>query len=260
MISDVHGNLPALRSTLEDIRADGLDRLCFLGDIVNGVSPRECVAELMDWQGELVCVKGNAEDMVCVRRLTDFPWRNDQRWNWVVPKVAWWREQLSPEQRAFVCRWPDRHALNGGLAVHHSPVDDAHRSKSIEGLPDEFVRLVFHGEGIPGDETEEQFRENLLLLKEEGFDSCFFGHTHQPWTITVHGVMFCNVGSAGMPLDGDPRASWVAWRAPHRAKIHRVDYDLEDAIARIARSDMPGAERDSYAEMFQRARHHSGLE
>jgi Icc-related predicted phosphoesterase len=58
LISDVHGNLPALRAVLDDIANVGVDQTWCLGDLVGyGAQPDECVAlaqEACD-----VCLVGN---------------------------------------------------------------------------------------------------------------------------------------------------------------------------------------------------------
>ena len=36
-----------------------------------------------------------------------------------------------------------------------------------------------------------------------------YGHIHRPFTRTVTAMVIANAGSAGMPWDGDPRASYL---------------------------------------------------
>ncbi len=58
LISDTHGNLPALELTLADIRAQGADQIVFLGDAATlGPSPRETL-ELLRALG-CACILGN---------------------------------------------------------------------------------------------------------------------------------------------------------------------------------------------------------
>ena len=50
VISDIHGNLEALRAVLSDIRARGADEIYCLGDVVGyGPNPRECLDLVMEW-------------------------------------------------------------------------------------------------------------------------------------------------------------------------------------------------------------------
>ena len=56
-ISDIHGNLEALRAVLADIAEQGVDEIYCLGDIIGyGPNPRECIDLVMDCKA---CVLGN---------------------------------------------------------------------------------------------------------------------------------------------------------------------------------------------------------
>jgi len=44
VISDIHGNLEALKATLQDIKKKKIDKIYCLGDIIaKGIHPRECI-------------------------------------------------------------------------------------------------------------------------------------------------------------------------------------------------------------------------
>lgn len=68
------------------------------------------------------------------------------------------------------------------------------------------------------------------------------GHTHRPYDKAVADHRFINVGSAGKPKDGDPRACWalieISSEAIHVA-FRRVAYDIESAARAMALSDLP---------------------
>lgn len=60
IISDIHGNLEALKSTLQDIEKRNIDKIICLGDtIAKGVHPKECL-ELVKENCEVV-VQGNTD-------------------------------------------------------------------------------------------------------------------------------------------------------------------------------------------------------
>ena len=49
LISDIHGNLEALDVVLEDIKAQGIDEIYCLGDIIGyGPNPRECIDRVIE--------------------------------------------------------------------------------------------------------------------------------------------------------------------------------------------------------------------
>ena len=60
IISDIHGNLEALKATLEDIKRRKVDKIICLGDIIaKGVHPKECL-ELVKKNCEIV-IQGNCD-------------------------------------------------------------------------------------------------------------------------------------------------------------------------------------------------------
>ena len=63
VVSDIHGNLPALQAVLAEIGRERVDRVVNLGDIVSGpLWPRETAALLraLDWP----TIRGNHERQV----------------------------------------------------------------------------------------------------------------------------------------------------------------------------------------------------
>jgi diadenosine tetraphosphatase ApaH/serine/threonine PP2A family protein phosphatase len=75
------------------------------------------------------------------------------------------------------------------------------------------------------------------------------GHTHRPYDKTVEGTRFINVGSAGKPKDGDPRACWALIdTAAGSVQFRRVPYDLERAARAVEASDLPSEFADQLRE------------
>ncbi len=93
LLSDVHGNLPALQKALSDARAQGARRVAFLGDVLGGEDDEECCRLLMS-EAELA-VFGNREVRV--------------------------RLSLSDDVAAWVRALPVSQRLDGLLLCHSSP-------------------------------------------------------------------------------------------------------------------------------------------
>jgi predicted phosphodiesterase len=69
-----------------------------------------------------------------------------------------------------------------------------------------------------------------------------YGHTHQPVDRIVDGVRIVNDGSAGLPLDGDPRPAYALLDfegGECAVTVRRVEYDREAVIAELERVDHP---------------------
>jgi predicted phosphodiesterase len=195
LLYDIHGNLPALERVLEDAQSVGVDRWLLGGDYgVPSPWPLETL-ERLEALPNAVWIRGNGE------RWTREP-PTDR------PEVAEvYEEHLSdvPDdviERLY--RLPAQAELDGILYVHGSPISD------VESFPPE-----------PGDDDERLLggvRDRVVV----------FGHSHQQFARPgPNGTSLVNPGSAGMPLDGDPRAAWATWDG--NFTFRRVDYDTQKA-------------------------------
>src|SRR5215207_6358395 len=63
VLSDVHGNVEALRAVLADVRAAGVDRVVVCGDLTWGPEPAAVARMVRDLPGA-VFVRGNADRAV----------------------------------------------------------------------------------------------------------------------------------------------------------------------------------------------------
>lgn len=79
------------------------------------------------------------------------------------------------------------------------------------------------------------------------------GHTHKPYTKQIGETLFINVGSAGKPKDGDPRACWTLIETSAdgvNVEFRRVEYNVEVAAQAVRDSDLP----DEFAGQLLEAR------
>ena len=87
IISDIHGNITALKAVLKDIKEKGIKRIFCLGDMLIKCSePRECVETVLK-ECEVV-IQGN-----CELRVTTEPIIDEHFWN---------KDKLSKNQRRII--------------------------------------------------------------------------------------------------------------------------------------------------------------
>jgi diadenosine tetraphosphatase ApaH/serine/threonine PP2A family protein phosphatase len=226
VLSDIHGNLEALRSVLDDAdqRADAV--LC-LGDVVGyGADPIACVEVLGERATRLVA--GNHEHGVA--GLLALDWFN----RYARAAVVWTRQQLSTAHRDYLAAQPLTAEVEDATLVHASPA-----------RPDEWEYLVTADDGY------EAFGAFTTRL-------CFVGHSHSPavWSLGSSGPdheagifdvklapgrrYIVNVGSVGQPRDRDPRAAYALWDVDaRRVSIRRVAYDIATARQKILAARLP---------------------
>lgn len=257
ILSDIHGNSPALRAVLADIRQAGCDRLVVLGDVIPGVDPPGCLNLLMEWN-KVICIQGNAEAYMLTPDPNGIPDAQDELYQAIFELVRWYRAEMTAEQLEWVKTWPDRLTLEGALLVHDHPLDRLFPERwRIPGLADAYQELYFHSPGIGSRTPPEKYEEIDRWMEQSCTGLVFAGHTHEPFIRRLpHGIV-CNAGSAGTPLDGIPRPSWVLVEGElgpdSPIEIRRTSYDLEKIYALLeSRPDYPQFRFAGHAEAYRR--------
>lgn len=240
LISDVHGNLPALEAVLRDIAArPAIAATWHLGDLVGyGPWPNEVVTMIRE--ARIAGVAGNYDSTVAAAYAHCGCRYEDARQEALAHEsYAWTLAHCSPETTRHLAALPFRIDLRpaGGHAAGPTVrlVHGNHALNTVyvtEDRSDAFLEKLAEGTGSrPGDVV------------------CV-GHTHKPWHRVVAGVHFVNTGSVGRPKDGDPRAGWVLLDVDVtgvRVEHVRVTYDVERAAGAIAASTLP----DDFAEYLR---------
>jgi len=210
VLSDIHGNLPALIAVVADAEARGCTRFLNLGDILSGpLWPAETAAWLMarDWP----TIAGNHERQV----LTDPPERMNA-------SDAFTRAALAPEVLAWMARLPGMLALDGMFLCHGTPASDV--TPLTETLEGDRLRIASEGELVE-------------RLAGQGASLTLCGHTHVPRLLVLcDRRRVINPGSVGLQAydddhprpyrveNGDPLARYAVIDG-EAIGLHRVAYD-----------------------------------
>lgn len=234
VLGDIHGNISALRTVLERMRAEGVDQVLSVGDVVGyGGAPRECIQLLRD-VGAIV-VKGN-HDAACTGELDDRHFNVHAR-----TAVRWTQTVLGTEDIEWLRSLPLVATLEHCQVAHGTlfrpelydyilSTTDADPSLDVMERP---VCFVGHSH-VP---------IALLRLREEPGRTAYsldgdidVGEAH---------VSLVNVGSVGQPRDEDPRTAYAMYDTEaERVCIYRVDYDIEREAQRIRAAGLPGVLAD----------------
>ena len=240
LISDIHGNLPALEAVLADIDArEGVEAVYHLGDLVGYAPwPNEVVAALRD--RAIPGVAGNYDSTTAADYAHCGCRYEDPRQEELSHlSYEWTRANVTPETKRWLGGLPFRIDLRplGGhtagprlLLVHGNPV----------------LNTVYWTE----DRSDRFCLQMADRLGARAGDVVAFGHTHKPWHRVVEGIHFVNAGSVGRPKDGDWRAGYVVVEMSGEAvavEVVRVEYDVARAATAIRESELP----DDFAEYLE---------
>lgn len=106
--------------------------------------------------------------------------------------------------------------VDGNIAVVHASPGNAWNAPSPSAADDEFVRA--YGE-----------LSSALVV---------FGHLHVPFERRIGDLIVANIGSVGLPYDGDPRASYLIVE-DGRPVNRRGEYDIDAEIRAIQTQRVP---------------------
>jgi len=228
IISDIHGNVEALKAVLEDIDSRSIDTIVCAGDIVGYYpDPEECV-ELVRARVRYSVV-GN-HDYAAIGRIDT---RNFTYYAYAA--MEWTKTRLSAEAKKYLGSLPLTLEVDGLFFTHSSPSN-----------PQDFI-YVFP------DSEEAIFEAFNSLVRRINF----IGHTHWPSimvqdddrivlhaddTITVKDSLYylINVGSVGQPRNFDPRSCYAIYDTDSGAiALHRVSYDFEVTQKKVLDNNLP---------------------
>jgi predicted phosphodiesterase len=265
LLADIHGNSPALRAVLKDVERAGCTRLFVLGDIINGHDPAGCVDLLQSGPVRSEALKGNAEHYLLTPDLDAFPRSSEPLYASLIRLLHWFEGQLSTVQLAWLGGLPDIIRWNGSCLAHDSPLDRLFaEQRYLPGIEVKYQELLFHSPGIYAGTNGAQLESILNWMDAGAVSQVYVGHTHVPF-IAWHGSrLLCNVGSVGLPLDGDPRAAWALVEQSTGqlplVTIRRVEYEIGEILEMVdSHPDAPDFERpgmqQAYKKMLQTGLH-----
>lgn len=235
IISDIHANLSALESVLED--AGEFDMLWCLGDLVGyGPDPNECV-NLVRGLPNAVCILGN-HDAAILGQIASESFNPEAR-----EALDWTRNALTESSTEFLKSLPESLESFRLIEQEHAAVTLAH--------------------GSPRQPIWEYLLDSYSATSNFDFfrtPYCFVGHTHIPviyqlvdgkdtatliipeanteFNMTPRAIM--NPGSVGQPRDRDPRAAYAIFHVEDELwEFRRVRYDVKSAQQRMKKIGLP---------------------
>ena len=221
LFSDLHANLPAFDACLAHARAQGMDRMAVLGDLVGyGPHPGEVVERCRELQrAGAIILRGNHDSF----SRTPVPTGS----TWADMTSPWTRNHLDDDQREWLEQLPLTERIDSIFLVHataeapekwHYALDERLASRSLDAAtrhPD--VRYVFGG----------HVHEQSLFYRGSGRSLMrFVPKAGVAIPVGSHRYWLATVGSAGQPRDGDTRANYALLDlGAQKLSFHRVAYD-----------------------------------
>ena len=229
VLSDIHGNLPALQAVLAELASERVDLPVNLGDIVSGpLWPRQTAECLMalGWP----TIAGNHERQA----LAAAPSAHSDD--------GFAAADITFDQRAWLQALPATLRVAGGtvLLVHGTPFSD------LQALL-ETVTATHAPGGDPGIRPASVAEIQRRLGDTPRYELLLCGHTHVPRVVALDGCLLVNPGSVGRPAyrHHQPHAYRVETGSPHArwALLERGRYGWQAQLRLTAYDWMASAER-----------------
>lgn len=249
IISDVHGNITALKTVMKDIESKGIREIYCLGDSVLKSCNSDLVIDLIREKCTVV-LKGNCDEALCKPGI---------------PHGKFWtRDKIGEERASYIYHLPVSYDfyMSGYLIrlFHSSPF----------GL-DYIFNPMFSNEHTAYSATE--LTNGLSLFENTEFigktvndptpDIVGYGHIHTPNIFRIQNKTIFNPGSVGMPIEMlnsdiydesnkfSTVASYVILEGNLGSKdfssisinLVRLPYDIEEEVKLLEASDLPSKER-----------------
>ena len=179
IISDIHSNIQALKTTFEDIEKRKADKIICLGDIIaKGIHPKECI-KLIKEKCDIV-LQGNCDRHFATNRENIDTLSEIERQRYI-----WNREMLSKDEMKYLTNLPYCYEfyMSGSLVrlFHAAPY-------AINGL-------VLNTDNIM--KKYELFLPSENTMTQNVADVVIYGHIHHPYLDVLYNKTLINVGSVG---------------------------------------------------------------
>jgi predicted phosphodiesterase len=231
LISDIHGNLPALEAVLAQLEDERVDRIICLGDVAVGPYASETARRVR----ELGCatIRGNWDDWMAGGAP---PCSGGEVCEMLLEMGTFWGDQLDEDDLAF---------LDGLEPTLELELPDGRTAFLFHGSPRSFNEPILSG--IPSERLEH-------MLGELDAAVMIAGHTHVQMVRRLPYTLLLNPGSVGLPFLEWPVAAarvcrWAEFglldyssEGVVEFKLRRTEYDVDEFIRYTLASGVPHAE------------------
>lgn len=199
VISDIHGNYPALKAVLDGIDSDGIEDVICLGDIVGYYCQvNECIDVLRERR--IYCLLGNHDYYMisgtCCNSRTV--------------------KMCIDYQKTIIRR--DNYEWLSTLKSDYDTTDISYRHGGWNDAVEERISVF-----------------DFSWVKDFSQKLYFSGHTHIQGIQKdeTSGKIYCNPGSVGQPRDDKPSAAFAVIGSDGKIELRRVDYDIDGIVNKM---------------------------
>ena len=219
ILSDIHGNLHALKEVIDDLTSQNIESVILLGDLIDyGMQSNEVVSFIPDNLDNIICnIWGNHEKAILMQDFNHFSSKRG------VESAKFTASQLSEDTKSY---------LNSDL-IHEGKYEfeiDEKKVLAVHGsLADYYWKAIF---------------PDVLNGDYSAYDIVLSGHSHYPHVFqkfyevnnpemrNKKSVLFINPGSVGQPRNHNPNAQYAILDTELLSvELKSIKYPKEEAMA-----------------------------
>ena len=220
ILSDVHGNLFALKEVVKDLNNQNIDFIIFLGDLIDyGMQSNEVIEYVRDnLSSKIICnIWGNHEKAIMTR---DFEHFSSQRGS---DCAKFTESQLNGSSKDYL----ENEMIHDGK---HEFDLDGKKALAVHGSLTDFYWKAIFPDNLNGDYSD--------------FDIVLSGHSHYPHVFqkfyeadnpdmrNKKSVLFINPGSVGQPRNHNPNAQYAILDTDSMGvELRYIEYPKDEAMA-----------------------------
>ncbi|MBR6332325.1 MAG: metallophosphoesterase family protein [Dehalococcoidales bacterium] len=229
VLSDIHSNSLALKAVLRDIdNISNLDDVWCLGDILGyGPDPLGSFSALAQYNP--LAIKGEMDQIIATEKIPAYITGD------VKEAIYWISTIISPEQKEFLMKLPEKVANDEFTLVHGSPRLPLKESIVANGIANANLNYFNTRYCLAGRSCEAG-----MFVKLPGAN-CEYKKLEDGQIYDLsYERMIINPGSVGSPVDHDPRASYGVLDINNMTwEHHRVEYDHEMFMKQVQEVGFP---------------------
>lgn len=218
VLSDIHGNISALNTVLDDVEKMGVDKFIILGDIVDyGIHSNEAIDILRKMDGKIICnIWGNHEYAVMKDDYTRF---SSERG---VVSAKHTKSILSKDSFDYI-----RDNM-GDSGMAELKIDDR-RILCVHGSADDSYWATIK----PSSDMAGYMDYDYVLSGHSHIPHCFeqYYYIDDPKMRNKRKCIFINPGSVGQPRNHNNRAQYcIVDFGTEEITFRKVDYDIQSEM------------------------------
>lgn len=223
VISDIHGNVTALKAVLEDLKNRPYDSLVVAGDLVlSGPRPAESLDVVRNLN--VPTIYGNTDLYVFDEKYSE-------------DRLDWVREKIGPDGLNYLKSLPFDHRITPPEG--QSPEDDL---LIVHATPTDVTGILVLQPVPFSSRTITPKEEAKILLGDTKANLIVAGHLHYAAHGTPCGQRYNIIDSVGFPYDGDHRAGYasVTWNGKQwQVENHRLNYNYHSVVEDLRSCSAP---------------------